>query len=323
MNNLLPRIFLLLFVAVMVPVLAGAQVQPDTNTAAQKPAGIKDTSGLVVKDSANLQKTDTSKAPQIVRDSVPFVKPKPDTSLQSFYNTNPYVNVKAPLVIRSEETFSPKEKDLIFYVLVSLLFILGFIRLVFAKYFNDLFRIFFQTTFRQKSIREQLLQNKMASLMLNIFFCVSGGLFLYFVASYKGWLQEGGFIQKGLLCIALVAIVYSTKYVGLRISGWLFGMNDVTEIYLFIVFLINKVVGVLLLPAIIILALGSKALQPVLLVVSLLILSILYLYRYLIALPIVRNHSGLTGFHFFVYLCAFEVVPVLLIYKLLLLMLSR
>jgi hypothetical protein len=82
MNNLLPRIFLLLFVAIMVPVLAGAQVQPDTNAAAQKPVSIADTSRLVVKDSANLQKTDTSKAPQIVRDSVPFVKPKPDKSLQ-------------------------------------------------------------------------------------------------------------------------------------------------------------------------------------------------------------------------------------------------
>ena len=227
------------------------------------------------------------------------------------------------MIFRSQQTFSPPEKDIIFYTLVGLLFFLGFIRLVFAKYFTDLFRIFFQTNFRQKSIREQLLQNKMPSLLLNLFFCISGGLFLYFVASYKGWLQPNGFIQKAALCIALVTIVYVVKYIGLRISGWLFGMEDVTETYLFIVFLINKIVGVLLLPAILILALGSNILQPVLLVISLLLLVILYLYRYLIALPIVRNHSGLTGFHFFIYLCAFEVVPVLLIYKLLILILSR
>jgi hypothetical protein len=251
------------------------------------------------------------------------VKAEPDTSLQHFYRLNENVDLKAPVVFRSEPAFSAKEKDLVFYLLLGLLFILGFIRLVFWKYFNDLFRIFFQTTFRQKSIREQLLQNKMASLLLNIFFCISGGLFLYFLAHYKGWLQPDGFIKKALLCIALVSIVYSVKYIGLKISGWLFGMEEVTETYLFIVFLINKVVGVLLLPATMMLALGSNTLQPVLLIISLLGLMILYLYRYLIALPLVRNHSALTGFHFFIYLCAFEVVPVLLIYKLLLLILSK
>jgi hypothetical protein len=322
MNNLFIRIFILLLVGTLKPVFGGAQVASGTDTATNA-VKIIDTSRALPKDSLTSQKIDSSKPIVRVRDSVALVKPRPDTTLQWFNNINPYVNVKAPLVYRSEPAFLPTEKDLVFYVLLGLLFVLGLVRLVFAKYFNDLFRIFFQTTFRQKSIREQLLQNKMASMVLNFFFCISGGLFLYFVAGYKGWLEQSGFIQKGLLCIVLVAIVYTTKYVGLRISGWLFGMTDVTETYLFIVFLINKVVGVMLLPSIIILALGDKSLQPILLVVSLLLLSILYLYRYLIALPLVRNHSGLTGFHFFIYLCAFEVVPVLLIYKLLLLMLSR
>lgn len=296
------------------------QAQPDSS---RKPA--KRNTSL---DSTLKRQADTAKQLQkvkVLKDSVvaDYIKPKPDTSLQAFYTVNPYIKVNAPLVFRSETPVFQKEKDTVFYVIAGLLFVLGFIRLVFAKYFTDLFRIFFQTTFRQKSIREQLLQNKMASLLLNVFFCISGGLFLYFVASYKGWLQGNGFIQKAALCVALVTAVYTTKYIGLQISGWLFGMTDVTETYLFIVFLINKVVGVMLLPAIIILALGSSVLQPVLLVVSLLVLMILYLYRYLIALPLVRNHSGLTGFHFFIYLCAFEIVPVLLIYKLLLLILSR
>lgn len=158
---------------------------------------------------------------------------------------------------------------------------------------------------------------------MNVFFCVSGGLFLYFVARYNGWLTQTGLWEKAGICIALVSVVYGTKYIGLQMSGWLFGMKDVTETYLFLVFLINKVVGVMLLPTVIILSLGSQALHPVLLVCSLILLLILYLYRYIIALPLVRTHSGLTGFHFFIYLCAFEIVPLLLIYKLLILILSR
>jgi hypothetical protein len=319
MNSSFPRLLLLFFAALLI---CGQSLMAQTDSVPALPGKalrlVKDSS-LVIKDSSTVNPAapaaDTSKRVPIIAE--------PDTSLQHFYRLNENVNVKAPLVFRSEPSFSAKEKDLVFYLLLGLLFVLGFIRLVFWKYFNDLFRIFFQTTFRQKSIREQLLQNKMASLLLNIFFCISGGLFLYFLAHYKGWLQADGFIKKALLCIALVTIVYSVKYIGLKISGWLFGMEEVTETYLFIVFLINKVVGVLLLPATMMLALGSNTLQPVLLIISLLGLMILYLYRYLIALPLVRNHSALTGFHFFIYLCAFEVVPVLLIYKLLLLILSK
>ncbi len=317
MNQIFPRILFLLFTVFTVMLCPRVFCQADS---------IKPTPAIVKIDSSKFRVNDSPKADTVRQKKDSVIVPvsiKPDTSLQGFYRFNPYIDVNGPAVFRNEQAFSAKEKDIIFYVLLSLLFVLGFIRLVFAKYFTDLFRIFFQTTFRQKSIREQLLQNKMPSLLLNLFFCISGGLFLYFVANYKGWLEPNGFIQKAALCIALVTMVYSTKYIGLRLSGWLFGMEDVTETYLFIVFLINKVVGVLLLPAIMILALGTNTLQPVLLVLTLLILVILYLYRYLIALPLVRNHAGLTGFHFFIYLCAFEVVPVLLIYKLLLLILSR
>jgi hypothetical protein len=251
------------------------------------------------------------------------VKPKPDTSLQAFYRINPYVNTKAPLVLRVEESFHPKDNDVVFYILAGLLLALGITRLLFAKYFNDLFRIFFQTTFRQKSIREQLLQNKTASLFLNVFFCLSGGLFLYFIALNKEWVHSDGLVQKAGICVVLVAGVYIIKYIVLQIMGWLFGMSDTADTYLFIVFLINKVVGVLLLPATIVLALGSQAAQPVLLVLSLLFLGFIYLYRYIIALPLVRSHSGMTGFHFFVYLCAFEIVPVMVVYKFLLLALDK
>jgi hypothetical protein len=50
-------------------------------------------------------------------------------------------------------------QDAFFYIVAGLLFILGLIRSGFPKYFSDLFKLFFRVTFRQQSIREQLLQN--------------------------------------------------------------------------------------------------------------------------------------------------------------------
>lgn len=318
MSRFILPIFILFLFASGVPVCVSAQVDSPATT--QPPVEQVD-SGSIVPASASVKPVKPDSA--IVAVAIPKIPATPDTSLQAFYRLNAHVKMDSPLVFRSETPFSSPEKDMVFYLLAGMLMLLGLIRLLFAKYFTDLFRIFFKTSFRQKSLRDQLLQNKMPSLLLNVFFCLSGGLFLYFVASNRGWLGQAGLLQKAGLCVALVAVVYAVKYAGLQMSGWLFGMSEVTETYLFIVFLINKVVGVMLLPAIIILALGKQSLQPVLLVSSGILLLILYLYRYIIALPLVRNHSRLTGFHFFIYLCAFEIVPVLLIYKLLLLILSR
>jgi hypothetical protein len=315
----------ILFIALFCQLFAASPlIAQDIDTVVKPtlPTSSDSSSALIANDSLHRSVVDsTGRKDSVAR--VVVVPAVPDTTLQHFYKKNQHIAIDAPLVFRNEEPYFSKEKDMVFYLLAGMLLVLGMIRLIFSKYFSDLFKIFFKTSFRQKSIRDQLLQNTMASLLMNIFFCVSGGLFLYFVARYNGWLTQKDLWEKAGICIALVSVVYGTKYIGLQVSGWLFGMKEVTETYLFIVFLINKVVGVMLLPTVIILSLGSQALHPVLLVCSLILLLILYLYRYIIALPLVRTHSGLTGFHFFIYLCAFEIVPLLLIYKLLILILSR
>jgi len=106
------------------------------------------------------------------------------------------------------------------------------------------------------------------------------------------------------------------------LSGWLFGYRELAETYNFMVFLVNKVVGILLLPASVALALGVPALQSVLLVVSLFGVAFLFLYRYVLAMPLLRQHVRIIPMHFFLYLCAFEIIPVLIIYKVMLSMIK-
>ena len=49
-------------------------------------------------------------------------------------------------------------KEILFYSMVGLLLIFAFLKQAFAKYFNDLFRLFFRTTLKYRQIREQLMQ---------------------------------------------------------------------------------------------------------------------------------------------------------------------
>ena len=57
--------------------------------------------------------------------------------------------------------------------------------------------------------------------------------------------------------------------------------------------------------------------------VSLIMIGILFIYRFGAAYKQIRNQIKLSVFHFFIYLCAFEITPVVLIYKVLLAYLEK
>lgn len=214
-------------------------------------------------------------------------------------------------------------KETFFYLLALLLLVLGLVRVSFTKYFSDLFGIFFRVSFRQQSIREQLLQNALPSLLLNILFFFSGGLFLTLLSQYFGWALEQGFWYSFLFWSALLVVVYGFKLLVMRSLSWLFHLREAGKTYTFIVFLINKVIGILLLPFIIFMALGPTAWRPVIVTLSIVMLACLFLYRYLISYPSVKNTVRVNRFHFIIYLWALEIVPLLLIYKGLALQLSK
>jgi hypothetical protein len=65
-------------------------------------------------------------------------------------------------------------------------------------------------------------------------------------------------------------------------------------------------------------AFPSSPLYPLAVVISLVLIVLLFLYRFFISYRPIRNEIKVGKFHFFLYLCAFEIAPLLLIYKVLL-----
>jgi hypothetical protein len=215
----------------------------------------------------------------------------------------------------------PEGKETLFYMLTALLFVFALIRQSFGKYFSDLFRVFFQTTLKQRQIREQLMQNPFPSLVFNIFFVASAGLYINFMLHYFGFIPGRpplNFWILYLYCCIGLAVIYLGKFIGLKIVGWLFNMRRAADSYTFIVFIINKVIGIFLVPFLILLAFAQEPLYTISLVVSWCGLGALILYRFILGFGAIRNEVRFNLFHFFLYLCAFEIIPLLLIYKLLL-----
>lgn len=210
-----------------------------------------------------------------------------------------------------------KDTDWIFYLFCGLLFILASLRILFNKYFNDLFRVFFNTSMRQRQIREQLQQAPLPSLLFNIFFVISGGIFIFFLLEhFNARIPLNRWIVIGL-CIVGLAVIYLGKVLSLKLIGWVFGWEKGVETYLFIVFLVNKIIGILLLPFTVLLAFSPASFQNIIVTAALIGLLAVYMYRFIRAYASIRNELRISQLQFFLYICAFEVVPVLLIYRLL------
>ncbi len=231
---------------------------------------------------------------------------------------HPFFNFHAkPVAFRSDiKQFHGKE--ILFYVIVALLMMFALLKLGFAKYFNDLFRVFFRTTLKQRQIKEQLIQTPLPSLIFNAFFVASAGLYANLVLQYYHFTPVDSFWLQYLYCCFGLSIIYLVKYVGLKICGWLFNMQQAADSYIFIVFIINKVIGVTLLPFLALLSFTDGAMHIVSLVVSWCCIGGLFLYRFILGYAAIRNEVRFNLFHFFLYLCAFEIAPLLLIYRLLL-----
>jgi hypothetical protein len=199
--------------------------------------------------------------------------------------------------------------------LVFLLIVFAVLKTAFSKYFADLFRLFFRTTLKQRQIKEHLVQTPLPSLLLNIFFVIAGGLYVTFLLQHYKVSPVQNFWLLLFYCCAGLAGAYFLKYVGLKVTGWLFSMREAADSYIFIVFIVNKMIGILLIPFIILLAFSVGDVLSFSVTLSWILVIGLLAYRFILTYGAIHNQVKVNLFHFVLYLLAFEIAPLLLVYK--------
>jgi hypothetical protein len=212
--------------------------------------------------------------------------------------------------------------DLVFYILISLLFLLALIKTSFPKYVNSIFSLSFQATFRQTQTKEQMAQNFFPAFMLNVLFVFCGGLFITLFASYNKWTGLP-FWQLFVLSTIILLVVYLVKYIVINFTGWVFNVREAAAEYSFVVFLINKLFAVVSIPLLFLIAYSEGRLKTVSITIVLCLAVFCLVVRYLVSLSRIRRNLKITAFHFFIYLWAVEIMPLLVIYKVLFLQTSN
>ncbi|MFD2889818.1 DUF4271 domain-containing protein [Chitinophaga cymbidii] len=276
-------------------------------------------------DTSSKVKPDSSQAAAVfAQDSTKAVRVHMyDTVMAQLAKTNRYFNTEGKALQYDINPVRPDpQQDWLVYLVGGVLLLLGIIRTTYLKYFSDLFRAFLNPTLSQRQLKDQLSQSPFPNFLLNAFFVVSLGLYLYLMMYRLNYPTDAiaWMLIPGLML--LVGIIYAVKYIVLRFCGWLFGNEDLIDAYVFILYLINKILGVLLAPFLVILAFCEPQIAVTSLYISVFFIVLLIVYRYVRSYSLVRQYLSFSKLHFFLYLCAFEVVPVLIITKVLLIWLT-
>ncbi len=218
------------------------------------------------------------------------------------------------VLYKIEQRYAVPDKNALFYLIVGILFLYGLINNLFPQYYPKLFSQFSQSSLRMLQNREQLVQNTVASMASNVNFILCFSL-MSTLLIFNRHLLPITFWEAYLYVSMFFLLLYLGKYICLQIVGFIFNVNDLISTYIFVVFLINKVLGILLIPFILILAFSSPVYYTIAIVGAAILTLLLFLYRYLFSLTSVRNKLHISSFHFFLYLCAFEILPLIILYK--------
>ncbi|MEP7237079.1 MAG: DUF4271 domain-containing protein [Ferruginibacter sp.] len=257
-------------------------------------------------DSVDSFKTIVTKAPVLV-----------------FKLKNKLLNLDGEPVSIAVQVKKNNSKDTMFYIIAGMILFLAFFKYFYNRYFTNLFRVFFNTSLRQSQLTDQLLQAKLPSLFFNLFFVVSAGIYVYILLSYYHFIDAENKLVLILFSITLVSLIYFIKFCILKFTGWITGLVEVADTYIFVVFLINKIIGVFLVPFIIILSFSDPALVNITVLISLMSIGIFLLLRFFRSYGLLQNQLKISRFHFLMYIIGIELLPLLLIYKGLMVFLTK
>lgn len=153
--------------------------------------------------------------------------------------------------------------------------------------------------------------------LIYLVFLLNAGLFIYLLnQAWHLWpagpIQVRTFVLSGSI-LALLLL----KHFTLALMGYIFPVSRETKLYSFTIMVFAILAGLMLAPFSLLLAYSPAAWREPALYTALALWGGLYLLRTVRGVVIANRFIFLHQFHFLLYICAIEIMPVLFLYKLL------
>ncbi len=151
--------------------------------------------------------------------------------------------------------------------------------------------------------------------VLYVLFLFNLGIYIYLLLRYYNLTPEISNFSLLMMTVGSAAGLIFLKHLVINIIGWVFPIEKETSIYSMTMTVFGIVLSIILFVANVIIAYAPPQIIPIVIYLSFIIIGIVYFFRSIRGLSIASKFLNRNKFHFFIYLCAVEIAPVLILWK--------
>jgi hypothetical protein len=226
------------------------------------------------------------------------------------------VKQKKPIRTANKSGTFFESTDWMLGLIILVLVIFGWLRVGFGRYVQLAVQAAFNF-YTAKRVREEsnILRSRIFHIM-NVLFFINLALFVTQWFDYQNWELLG---LKGIFLflsvLAFVIVVYSLRGAIMAVIDFLFMAKGSFMYYTATIFIYNRMIGLLLLPLIAVIPFIDPQVTPWLFYAGFLVIVFFYIFRLFRGLNFgIKNRLSI--FYLILYLCALEILPLLVLYKL-------
>jgi hypothetical protein len=224
----------------------------------------------------------------------------PSSKLKSNVKSGRLRNLRDPLVI---------------FVIIGLLIYVALINLFLSADLKNVIRSFFNKNILSQVDKEGGLINSWAFIALFLLFSLTLGLILYQLTVYYNVYYSISGLQLFISLSLIVGLLFALKFIVLKFIGFVFDANRVVKDYITILNLTYFNIAFVLLCVAICLSLLENEFIPWLKFFTVILIVAIFAWQYLRNSVSIISNIQFHKFYLFVYLCALEICPILILIK--------
>ena len=200
-------------------------------------------------------------------------------------------------------------------IIIGLLLYTAILNRIMSKDFESVWQSFYSKRMLSQVSKEDSIINSWTFIGLFLLFGLTFGLFLYLLAQYYHVYYSISGVRLFTSLSLIILILFAIKFLIVKFLGFVFNINRLVSEYLSVLYLTYFNIAFVFLPVALCFSLLSNQLIPYILAIALVLIVIIFIWQYIRSSVNIISNILFHKFYLFVYLCALEICPILILIK--------
>ena len=222
---------------------------------------------------------------------------------------------RAPKSLLREGHSRQTRDQWVIVVIIGLLLYTAILNRIMSKDFSSVWQSFYSKRMLSQVSKEDNIINSWTFIGLFLLFGLTFGLFLYLLAFHYHVYYSISGVRLFVSLSLIILILFAVKFVIVKFLGFVFNINKLVSEYLSVLYLTYFNITFVFLPVAVCFSLLANQLIPYILAIALILIVIIFIWQYLRSSVNIISSIVFHKFYLFVYLCALEICPILILIK--------